>query len=195
MQPELEYIFKHALTHEVVYNGLLKKERREIHERIAMVIEQLFKDRLSEFYETLAFHFEKGRSFHKAISYLVKSGEKSLNKYAVEEAHQHFQKAFGMLADKSGKTELEEELLINLLIKWAFVFHYRGDFRGLQRLLTAHENLVKDLGNPAKLGMYYALLGLALYQIGKIKESYQYFLREIVLMIKYIFHSKYHHLQ
>jgi class 3 adenylate cyclase/tetratricopeptide (TPR) repeat protein len=174
LQPDLEYIFKHALTHEVVYNGLLKKERREIHERIAMVVEQLFKDRLPEFYETLAFHFEKGRSFHKAISYLVKSGEKSLNKYAVEEAHQHFQKAFGMLADKSGKTELEEELLIDLLLKWAFVFHYRGDFRGLQRLLTAHENLVKDLGNQSKLGMYYALLGLALYQTGKVKESYQY---------------------
>ena len=34
IQPYLEYIFKHALTQEVVYNGLLKKERREIHEQI-----------------------------------------------------------------------------------------------------------------------------------------------------------------
>jgi hypothetical protein len=38
LQPELEYIFKHALTQEVVYNGLLKKERQEIHERIAVAI-------------------------------------------------------------------------------------------------------------------------------------------------------------
>jgi predicted ATPase len=30
IQPDLEYIFKHALTQEVVYNGLLKQERQLI---------------------------------------------------------------------------------------------------------------------------------------------------------------------
>ena len=45
----------------------LKKERREIHERIAIVIEQLFQERLPEFYETLAFHFARGLSLNKAI--------------------------------------------------------------------------------------------------------------------------------
>ena len=57
IHPDLEYIFKHALTQEVVYNGLLKKDRREIHERIGLIIEELFHDRLAEFYETLAYHF------------------------------------------------------------------------------------------------------------------------------------------
>lgn len=38
--PQLEYVFKHALTQEVVYNGLLKKERHEIHDRIARVMEK-----------------------------------------------------------------------------------------------------------------------------------------------------------
>ncbi|MBF8258483.1 MAG: hypothetical protein HW377_857 [Actinobacteria bacterium] len=31
LQPELEYVFKHALTQEVAYNGLLKKEREAVH--------------------------------------------------------------------------------------------------------------------------------------------------------------------
>ena len=70
--PQSAYIFKHALTQEVVYNGLLKKERREIHEQIALVMESLFQDRVAEFYETLAFHFARGRSGTKAIDYLVK---------------------------------------------------------------------------------------------------------------------------
>jgi predicted ATPase len=56
-QPDIEYMFKHALTQEIVYNGLLKKKRRKIHEHIAQVMESVFQDRLSEFYETLAFHF------------------------------------------------------------------------------------------------------------------------------------------
>jgi len=75
IQPDLEYIFKHVLTQEVVYNGLLKKERRQIHERIAIVMEQLFQDRLPEFYETLAFHFARGLSLNKAINYLMKSDQ------------------------------------------------------------------------------------------------------------------------
>ena len=59
LQPELEYIFKHALTQEVVYNGLLMKERRLIHEKIGLVMEDLFQDHLPEFYETLAYHYSQ----------------------------------------------------------------------------------------------------------------------------------------
>jgi predicted ATPase len=49
--PELEYIFKHALTQEVAYNSLLQKRRKEIHENIGKAIEQIYADRLEEFYE------------------------------------------------------------------------------------------------------------------------------------------------
>jgi class 3 adenylate cyclase/tetratricopeptide (TPR) repeat protein len=173
-QPELEYVFKHALTQEVVYNGLLKKERQEIHERIALVMEQLFQERLSEFYETLAFHFKQGQSLHKAVDYLVKSGEKSLKRYAVEESHQYFKEAFDLLTDKPGKTKEEEGLLIDLLIKWAFVFYYRGDFRGLVDLLSAHEEMAESLDDKARLGMFYGWLGFGLYDREKFKDSYQY---------------------
>ncbi len=104
LQPDLEYIFKHALTQEVVYNGLLKKERQAIHERIGLVMEQLFQDRLPEFYETLAYHFQQGQSIIKAVQYLMKAGEKSLKRYAVEEAHQYYRDAFDLLSNKPEKT-------------------------------------------------------------------------------------------
>ncbi|PQP33340.1 hypothetical protein C6A37_13420, partial [Desulfobacteraceae bacterium SEEP-SAG9] len=80
----------HALTQEVVYNGLLKKERKEIHERIGLVMEQLFHDRLPEFYETLAYHFKQSQLVHKAVMYLMKSGEKSLKRFAVNDAHLYY---------------------------------------------------------------------------------------------------------
>ena len=47
--PELEYIFKHALTQEVAYNSLLLKRRKEIHEKIGKAIEVLYPDRLEIF--------------------------------------------------------------------------------------------------------------------------------------------------
>ena len=80
LQPDLEYIFKHALTQEVVYNGLLKKERQNIHEKIGQVMEELFQDRLPEFYEALAYHFKQGQSVTKAVEYLMKAGRKSFSR-------------------------------------------------------------------------------------------------------------------
>jgi len=172
-QPELEYIFKHALTHEVVYSGLLKRERQAVHERIGLVMEQLFCERLSEFYETLAFHFKRGQSLHKAVDYLMKSGEKSLKRYAVEESHQYYQETFDLLKNKPGMADEERRLLIDLLIKWALVFYYRGDFNGLVSLFRDHEGMAESVGK-AELGMFYAWLGFGLFCNGRAKESYEY---------------------
>ena len=174
LQPELEYVFKHALTQEVVYSGLLKKERQALHERIALVMEQLFRDRLSEFYETLAFHFKRGQSLQKAVDYLMKSGEKSLKRYAIEESHQYCQEAFDLLKNKPAMTDEERRLLIDLLNKWALVFYYRGDFNGLVSLFRDHEGLAESLTAKAALGMFYAWLGFGLFCNGKAKESYDY---------------------
>ena len=174
IQPDLEYMFKHPLTQEVVYNGLLKKERQAVHERIGLVMEQLFRERLSEFYETLAFHFRRGQSLHKAVDYLMKSGEKSLRRYAVEESHQYYQEAFDLLKNKTGMTGEEKRLLIELLNKWAYVFYYRGDFNALVSLFRDHEGMAESLTDKSALGMFYAWLGFGLHCNGKSKESYEY---------------------
>jgi predicted ATPase len=180
LQPDLEYMFKHPLTQEVVYNGLLKKDRQVIHEQIALVMEQLFQDRLSEFYETLAFHFKRGHSVSKAVDYLMKSGEKSAGRYAVEEAHQYYNEAFDILRNKPDKSQEEEELIIDLLIKWALVFYHRGDFGGLDKLFSEHEELAKTLDDKARLGMFYAWLGFAVaMRRGSPKESYQYLIKAL----------------
>ena len=172
--PDLEYMFKHPLTQEVVYKGVLKKERQKIHEQIAMVMEGIFQDRLSEFYETLAFHFKQGRSVIKAIDYLTKSGEKSTRRYAIEESDQHYKEAYNLLTDKSHISYENKEILIDLLIKWAYVFYYRGDFSGLINLFNTHKDLAKSLEDRAKYGMFNAWLGFAYWMSGACDVSYPY---------------------
>jgi predicted ATPase/class 3 adenylate cyclase len=181
LQPDLEYMFKHPLTQEVVYNGLLKKDREAIHEQVAIVMEQLFKERLPEFYETLAFHFRQGQSLVKAVYYLVKSGEKSLERFAVEESHLYFQEAFDLLANKSDRSKEEEGILIDLLNKWSLVFYYLGAFAEQIDLLTAHEDLAASLEDRSKTGMFYAWLGWALFFRVRLKESRQYLNKALVM--------------
>ena len=174
VQPELEYIFKHAITQEVVYNNLLLKDRREIHERIGIEIERLFKDRLPEFYETLAYHFKQGHSVHKAVEYLVKSGEKSLERYAVEEAHQFYQEAYEILEAKVDKTEEDKALLIDLMNSWGYVFYFLGDIQTFEKLFSRHRETADSLNDTARTGMFNVWAGIAIYMAGRMKEAYDF---------------------
>jgi class 3 adenylate cyclase/tetratricopeptide (TPR) repeat protein len=174
LQPELEYMFKHALTQEVVYNGLLKKEREAVHRQIARVIEQLFGERLPEFYETLAYHYAEGRTIDKAVDYLRKSGEKSLARYALDESHESFQQAYDLLSGKSEPTEEDRRVLLDLLNAWAPVFVWRASYKNLVDLLRANEEHAVSLGDKAGLGMFYSWMGLGLQNLEQAKEAKQY---------------------
>jgi hypothetical protein len=60
--PDLEYTFKHALTHEVAYGSLLQERRRALHGRMVEAIEARYGDRLSEQADRLAHHAFRGGS-------------------------------------------------------------------------------------------------------------------------------------
>ncbi len=181
LQPDLEYMFKHALTQEIVYNGLLKKQRREIHEQIARVMESVFQDRLAEFYETLAYHFARGQSVTKAVDYLVKSGEKSLERYAVEEAHQYFKKAYDILVSKEEISEAEKIILIDILNNWGYAYYYLGEIKEFNDLFRSHQVLAESLDDKARAGMFYVWFGVAHFMAGNSKDSYEYLCKSLEL--------------
>ena len=84
--PELAYMFKHALTHDVAYNSLLVQRRKELHHVIARAVEELYADRLAEHYEVLAHHFSRAEDWSRASLYLLKAAEKAAQAFATKEA-------------------------------------------------------------------------------------------------------------
>ncbi|HSD52016.1 MAG TPA: adenylate/guanylate cyclase domain-containing protein [Candidatus Methylomirabilis sp.] len=84
--PDLEYTFRHALTHEVAYQGLLHERRRALHVRIVGAIERLHSARLSEKVEQLAHHAFQGELWEKGVTYLHQSGTKAAARSAYREA-------------------------------------------------------------------------------------------------------------
>jgi class 3 adenylate cyclase/tetratricopeptide (TPR) repeat protein len=72
--PDLEYTFKHALTHEVAYGSLLQDRRRATHARIIAAIEKVYADRLPEHLMVLAHHAFRGEVWDKALHYLSQTG-------------------------------------------------------------------------------------------------------------------------
>ncbi len=114
LYPELEYIFKHALTQEVAYESLLKQRRKEIHSHIAQTIEKLYTEQLEEHYELLAYHYERSGNSLKAINYLILSGEKSNEKASAQTAYEYFDKALSVTKKQNIELDAEAKVKIHL---------------------------------------------------------------------------------
>ncbi|MFQ5946131.1 MAG: AAA family ATPase, partial [Anaerolineae bacterium] len=93
LYPELAYMFKHALTHEVAYNSLLVQRRKDLHRVIGLAIEELYADRLAEQHEVLAHHFSRAEDWRKALEYLLKAGEKAADTFGTREAVAFYDRA------------------------------------------------------------------------------------------------------
>jgi class 3 adenylate cyclase/pimeloyl-ACP methyl ester carboxylesterase len=140
--PELEYMFKHALTHDVAYESLLRQKRRELHRRTGRVIEELYADRIPEFYETLAFHFTRGESWEQAVDYLLKSALKARATFDYPEGSRFCAEAIEIL-QRNRRAPAEQSRAHEIL----------GDLESLQGRLDpanqAYEQALALLDDPA----------------------------------------------
>jgi class 3 adenylate cyclase/tetratricopeptide (TPR) repeat protein len=114
--PELEFAFKHALTHEVAYNGVLQERRQALHRAAVEAIERIYADRIAEQLERLAHHALNGR-LPKAVRYLREAGAKAVGRSAGREAMTYFEQALALLRELPQSAEtLAEELEIRIAI-------------------------------------------------------------------------------
>jgi class 3 adenylate cyclase/tetratricopeptide (TPR) repeat protein len=111
----VEYIFKHALTHDVAYNSLLQERRKLLHERTGAAIESLFAGNLDDHVTALAHHFTQGGNPSKAVRYLMLAGKQALERSAFAESQAQLQKGLEWVKrvpDEIERSELELELLL-----------------------------------------------------------------------------------
>ena len=163
--PELEYIFKHALTQEVAYNSLLLKRRKEIHAKIGRAIEELYAERLEEFYEMLAYHYSRSDSLEKACRYSRLSGEKAEGNYSHREACDFYKSAIDLLNKLPETTENKQEKM-EILYLMGLPLMFLGYPEGTLGMFQQGERLSKELGDERYLarfcyamGMYYSHKG------------------------------------
>jgi class 3 adenylate cyclase/tetratricopeptide (TPR) repeat protein len=107
--PDLEYVFKNTLTQEVAYNSLLQKRKKEIHEKIGKAIEEIYAERLEEFYEILAYHATAAGQKESAIDYLILASEKAHRAAAHREEATLLKRAITM-AEENGEQDVLADL-------------------------------------------------------------------------------------
>ena len=168
--PELEYTFKHALTHEVAYDGLFQERRRTLHARIVEALEALAGDRVAEQVERLAHHALRSEVWDKALAYSRQAGEKAMARSAYREAAGYFEQALSALPHLPEQHDTREQA-IDLRLALRSALEPSGDFRRILAALREAESLAATLDDPRRLAQISLFLSVDFFHRGTYDQA------------------------
>ena len=162
--PDAIYTFKHALVQDVAYDSLLKSKRKQLHSRIAQVIEKSFLDRIANEPELLAHHHTEAGNLLAATPLWQKAGELAMARVALLEAVAHFQKGLALieqLPSSSERDSIELSIREPLTAVWIALRGWAAPEVGVNAAAILQR--VKSQGTPRSLlvglwGMYISAL-------------------------------------
>lgn len=109
--PDLEYIFKHALTQEVAYETLTGPQRRDLHARVGAALEELVADRIGEYQAILGAHFLRGEVWDKASAFYRDAGDAAARLHAYPEASAHYARALQALHSLPPNDDIRRQII------------------------------------------------------------------------------------
>ena len=94
---DVEYTFKHALTHDVAYNSLLSERRRLLHERIGAALESNYAESLDDHLAELAHHYARSGNPGKGVRYCLRAVQQCMDRGSHAEAVAQFETGLELL--------------------------------------------------------------------------------------------------
>ncbi len=176
--PEIEYIFKHALTQEVAYQTLLAPARKALHQEVGAALESIFRDRLEEFAGVLAYHYFSAESWEKALHYSIQSSNAASRVEAYPEVRGHCRRALECLRHLDETPErLEQKVDATIRLVGASL-NAESPEKNLATL--ADVEAVAQSMDPVRLVRVQLLTGRAHYSAGRLREAIGYFQKVLV---------------
>ncbi len=162
--PEVEYLFKHALTQEVVYNSVLIERRKALHEQTAQAMETLYSIDLEDHYSELAHHYSRSGNAQKAIEYLHKAGQQAMQRSANEEAFHHLTTALTLLTTLPDTSERnQQELTLQLALGAPLMVTKGYTAPEVEQTYNRARELCQQMGETPQL--FIALRGLWVFYL------------------------------
>jgi class 3 adenylate cyclase/tetratricopeptide (TPR) repeat protein len=171
--PELEYIFKHAVTQDVAYQSLLGQRRKELHGVIGQAIEDLYPDRLEEQAAILAYHYARSEHPDKAIAYALLAGDRAARLYANAEATTFYEQALTMPRALSASPD-GHRWQIDATIKLAAVGVTRQDIERDRTNLEHARALAEALHDESRLARVLYWLGRTHYVLSEPQKAIEH---------------------
>src|SRR6266851_979841 len=171
---DIEYSFKHALTQQVAYDSLLIQRRKLLHERAGLALESMFAGQLEDHLSDLAHHYGRSDNVSKAVEYLERAGQQSLQRSAYADGIASLGAAIDLLRRLADSPEcIQRELLLQLAVGSALIAVKGQAMPETERAYTRARELCERMGDPPEL--FSALFGLWLVYLvrGELRTAHE----------------------
>ena len=163
--PDMQFAFKHALTHEVAYDGLLPAQRSILHASVMEAIRRVHDVRLEEQIEKLAHHAVRGERWDDAVTWSRHAAARAAGRSAYAQAAAHLEEALAAL-DRLPVTRAVTEQAIDIRIELRELLVPLGEpARTLARVEEALP-LAASLGDPLRMARVYLSLATGHWALG-----------------------------
>ena len=162
--PESTYVFKHALTREVVYDSILTSRKKKLHEDIGNTIEDLYKDNIEEHYGVLSEHYISSGNYEKGAKYCRLAGKKAEKAASFTNAIEYTRKRIVCLEKLPPKEDLQERIIgaRSTLGLYMFQMYY---FIEAKEAIEPIIDLAIKSGYARKLPQIYTIMGTYNYWV------------------------------
>jgi len=173
LPPQATYFFKHALVQDTAYQSLLKSRRQQLHQQIAQVLEQRFKDTVETQPELLAHHYTEAGLKEQAIPYWQQAGQRASQRLANVEAVSHLTKGLELLKTLPDTPEhTQQELLLQLALGPPLVVVKGNGAPEVKKAYARALELCRQLGEtpqllPAMFGLRTVYVAQGEYQMAR----------------------------
>ncbi len=172
VDPEADYIFKHALVQDAIDNTLMASQRKSLHKQIGLVLEERYANQRDDHAETLALHFQQTDLHEKSMRYLVLAGRKNLSLFSLVVADEFFAQAFELIETHAIK--VEDDYLADLLENWLEVQQWRATFGHTVSFFAPRLPMIRKLRNSRHYARILIFLGVACSQMLRFDEAEQF---------------------
>jgi class 3 adenylate cyclase/tetratricopeptide (TPR) repeat protein len=177
--PNSGYIFKHALTRDVVYDSILMKTRKQTHEKIGKAIEGLYRDKIDEHYGALINHFTASENYRKVAEYSRLACKKAENSLSLHDATDYARKWILALEGLPHTEELLDEIIDARTALGFYLFRMSNMAEAKESIDPIVDTVLKR-GLKNRLGKIYVILGSFKYMAEEdLAESIQYLKKAI----------------
>jgi tetratricopeptide (TPR) repeat protein len=164
------YSFKHALTQDVVYAGVLERRRRQYHAAAARGLEDLYPGRVDDVVDLIAYHFGRGHVWDKAAIYQRQAAAKAQRRSAHREALACLEEALEALRHLPETPERREQN-IDVRLELRGTLYPLGEFEKMLGYLREAETMATAISDSHRLGLVSIHTAEYFRQTGRFAEA------------------------
>lgn len=179
LYPQATLMFKHALTREVVYDSILTKKRKRLHNEIGQALEALSDQKIDERLGVLADHFFRGENYEKAAQYYKIAARMAKKKASLLDAITYAKRRISSLEFLQQTDDTQKEMIDSRTVL-GLCYVQMNCHKEANEAVVPVADLALKLGYKERLSQIFTIMGTYNYLVTEdFSNAFEYLERAL----------------